>query len=140
MTRAFRAVWVVVMVASILFASILSFVCYLTALSVASPKCAGQNLPKGQSVGLSDLLAFPLFSAFAIFMIAKIGRDSRTKTMLESYDLVVFEFAWIRITVGMFLVYGVLFGALLFIGLMGNDVALRYRALSNYCSSVEVAS
>ena len=67
--------------------------------------------------------------------IVKSRNSQQIADILANYDLPVFEFASLRITFGMLVVYSTLFGFVAFVGLMTVDSAGRYWAISSYCHS-----
>jgi hypothetical protein len=109
---------------------------YLTAVSAESPGCAGRDILLGYRRGFWDFFTFPLFSVFCLAPIAMSRRSQQIADVLKNYDAPVFEFASLRLTFGMLVIYSSLFGFVLIIGLVTADSATRYRTISKYCYSL----
>jgi hypothetical protein len=115
---------------AVAFAVTTFILCYLTALSVESPRCAGQAVLLGYRSGFWDFLAFPLLSLFSLIPIVKSRNSQQIADILANYDLPVFEFASIRISFGMLLVYSTLFGFCCF--RRAYDRGFRRALLGNF--------
>ena len=108
---------------------------FLTVLATGASKCTGRHLIEDHRVAMLDLMALPLFSALVLWMVVLWARRPETRQIVEELDVVVFELSFVRITYGVFLAYSVLLGIL---GMSGSTViisALRYGAVSKYCSA-----
>ncbi len=130
----------VIFVALFCTTSVLS---YLAAASIEGSKCAGQALPAGYRSGVVDFLAFPVFSAIWVGMLARVPayfeRESTSKAMETTDSIIVFEFLSIRISYGMFGFVLMIFSFLLILGMATRFCAIRYVDLSSYCQSVGAA-
>jgi len=108
---------------------------YLAWTSPILPACAELNPIAGFRSGVSDFWALPLFCACVAAVIEKSRRDPRTFEEIKSLDVTVFELSFIRVTLGMFLVYSVLFGMVAISATAASYSAERYAAISTRCGS-----
>jgi|HubBroStandDraft_6_1064221.scaffolds.fasta_scaffold66555_3 hypothetical protein len=125
------------LIVAIILTGITSVFNYLAAVSAVSPKCAGRTMVEGYRIGLVYLLSFPLASALIAFVIGRSIWSERAKEkaekVLEIYNLPVFKFASIEITLGMSLFCSALITILLSLGVMTGISAARYDAIAKYC-------
>ncbi len=133
MTRAFQITSAVALTFAVALTAATSMLSYLAASSVGVPNCIGQELVEGYRTGIFDFLAFPLFSVIVTAAIARGRKSARTNEFLAISDVTVFEWWSIRLTHGMLFVSAVLFGFVIFIGVMAGYSSVRYRAISSYC-------
>jgi hypothetical protein len=128
------------MIAIVAITCATSVLCYLTAASAESMKCAGRVWLVNYRSGVSDFLAFPIFGAICLGLVAAIPvllkRKSRSALFDAADSIVVFEFLSMRIGYGMF---GFVAGLASFVFILGMGIrycAVRYIEISNYCQSV----
>ena len=105
----------------------------MASVSAASPGCSERDLIEGYRNGTSDFWALPLFSLFAVVVVAKVRKNPKTIALLERLDVLIFELGSLRVTYGMFLVYSVLFGFVAIGASMTDFSVKRYLAISTYC-------
>jgi hypothetical protein len=120
---------------AVAFAFGTSLFSYLAWTSATLPACAELNPIGGYRSAASDFWALPLFSALAAAIVEKSRRDQRTFQHFKNLDVTLFELSAFRITLGMFLVYSVLFGIVLIGATMTSYSAKRYAAISIQCGS-----
>jgi uncharacterized membrane protein YedE/YeeE len=118
------------------FACATSVFSYLAWTSATLPACAELNPIGEYRSAASDFWALPLFSALVAVVVEKSRRDRRTFQQLNNLDMTVFELLTVRVTLGMFLVYSVLFGMVATSATMTSFSAKRYAAMSTQCGSI----
>jgi hypothetical protein len=132
-SRHFFTVWIVIFLAAILLEGLAWELSYYTALAIENQKCAGRELVAGYRIRIDDLFGFPLIGLGGVAMIVIVATDKRTSDWLRILDLPIARLGSLQITYGMFLIGGVLFGALGFLGVMDAFVVGRYDAVVRYC-------
>jgi hypothetical protein len=131
----FRFMSAVALTIAVALAGATSVLSCLAAMSVTSAKCIGQELVHGYRSGALDFLVFPLFSLALVAIIMRARKNQSASELLVSHDVTVLEFGSLRITFGAFIVYTVLFGFVSVNAMMMISSAMRFVAVSSYCSS-----
>ena len=134
----FRVVSAVALILAIVLAVMTSMFSYLAAVSASSSKCAELSKLQGYLTGITDFLAFPIFSVAFVAPLVMARKGQKTRDLIASNEAAVFRFGPIHITHGMFVVCAVLFTFVFFNAVMARFSIARYFAISRYCYSLAV--
>jgi hypothetical protein len=132
-TRSFVVIRTTALIVGLALAGVTLVYFYLTVVAAGIPTCAQRALLDGDDIRMDNFGFSPLASLALVVMVAAAGRGKRVIQVLETYDLVVFEFASMQITYGMFVIYSTIFVALLMLGLITATTAARYNTIAKYC-------
>jgi hypothetical protein len=134
-TKAFVVVTRTALIVATLLAGTTSVLTYLAGVSAEGPKCAGRIWLESYHVGIVDLWVPTVWSALIVTAVGFVasGRSTATRNILRDYDLPVFEFASMQITLGEFVIYSTLLVALAMIGFVTGFSIMRYNAIVSYC-------
>ena len=135
MTKIFVVVTRATLVVAIGLVGTTSVFTYLAEVSAEGPKCAGRTLLEGYPVGIDDLWVPTLWSALIVVAVGFVasGRSTATRNVLRDYDLPVFEFASIQITLGESVIYSTLLMALAMLGVATGYSVMRSHVIVSYC-------
>ena len=129
----FRAISMATIIAALAFAVATSIFSFLTAVSTAFPKCAGQEVLLGYRAEAADFWAWPLFSLFFVAPTVVARYSHKTSDLLSTYDIAIFQSSSFKVTLGMFILFSSLFGFVALNGVMMVEAAIRYRDILGYC-------
>jgi hypothetical protein len=87
----FRAISMATIIAALAFAVATSIFSFLTAVSTAFPKCAGQEVLLGYRAEAADFWAWPLFSLFFVAPAVVARYSHKTSDLLSTYDIAMFR-------------------------------------------------
>jgi hypothetical protein len=134
-TKTFVVVTRTALVVAIVLAGMTAVFSYLAAVSAQGPKCAGRAWVESYGVGIDDFWVPAVWSALIVVVVgfAASGRSTAMRNVLREYDLPVFEFASMQITLGEFVIYSTLLVALAMIGFVTGFSIMRYNAIVSYC-------
>jgi hypothetical protein len=115
-----------------------SIFCYLAAASARTVGCAGRDVIQGYLSGLSDFLAWPLFSFFVLAVLVMVRRNQKMIDLVETNDVTVFEFSSLRITFGMIIACAAILIFVAGSALLTVHSITRFWQISNYCQSMTI--
>lgn len=125
-------VWRAVM---IILAAIAAVYGFWTAVAAETAKCAGMQWIAGYRGGVMALWGVPLVGIAAVAWTLFLFRKAKIREIpaVPRYRKALFSLGAIRITVGMMLVYGCIFGSPILFGIQMEFFMRRYHAIASYC-------
>jgi hypothetical protein len=139
-TNTFIVISRVVLVIAIVFACVISAFSYLAGISAATAKCAELAWVEGYRNAVFELFLGLPFAAMWIVVLAgivAIGRSERLRIFLNVYNLPVFEFLSIQVTLGESIIYRIFLMMLVMLGIVTGISITRYYAIFGYCMTVK---
>lgn len=131
MSRTLKGVSTAALIVVLILTGITALYCYYAAVVLGEvPKCAAREILDGYRTGILDIWGLPLFGLFVIFVVWRYRRGTRVVNILKDYDLPVFEFASMKITFGMVLVFSPLMIMVFGVGLVAVISAARHDAFT----------
>jgi hypothetical protein len=121
------------MIVAVALAGTTAVVSYLTSASAESAGCAGRDILLGYR--RADFFTLSLLSAISLVPLAMGRKSQKVADVFANYDAPIFEFASLRITFGMLVIYSSLLVFVVCIGFMTKESIMRYLAVSHYCHS-----
>jgi len=121
---------------AVMLVGLTCFLCFMTALSIGSTDCAGRTSVAEYRTAASNLLAVPVFGLAILALFAVMGSGRQRKKLegqLTTLDLVVFRVFSMHVTLGMVMIYAMLWGLVLMAAMTTAISFFQYRAIATSC-------